>query len=390
MEEEPPIRITVYDKNYARKGYVTSPNSVSILLAWNLPGLTTFEVDASHSRVNDLVAEGSRCVVEYRPEGKPWKTVMSGIVSDKRGSGGPEAAIREFTVLDDLDVVNMMIDYQVPAQPASNQSAARHDVRTGPLETVFKGFASANITGRGYPRLTVQASAGLGDTVTVRHRMRNLGEHMLDAGIRRGLGWRVVQTGTTRQLQAWVPATYPRVLTEESGVVLSAEYSVTLPDVTRITVGIGGTWESRVFYDWDTNAAFADATAEALHGIVRHEFLDATDIENTDANRATLALDRAKERLLEGAAKSSLKAELIEAGPFRYGVSFDLGDKVSIKPAGAAVITDRVREVEINWDADGGLVVTPRVGEWSDDSASKTHWKATRTALRRVNDLGTR
>jgi len=223
----------------------------------------------------------------------------------------------------------------------------------------------------------------------VKHRMRNLGEHMLDAGIRRGLGWRVVQTGTTRQIQAWAPATYPRVLTEESGVVLSAEFSITPPEVTRITVGAYGEGVDRKFIGPPV-VDFADEDAEALWGIVRHEFIDARDIDPEAGSWTNEARDRAVERLLEGAAKSSLKAELIEAGPFRYGVTFDLGDKVSIKPAGAAVITDRVREVEINWDADSGLTVTPRVGEWSDDSASAAHWKATRTALRRVNDLGAR
>ena len=388
MEGDLPIQIVVYDKDYNRKGYVMAPLSVTILLAWNVPGQTVFELDASHGRVNDLVTPGARCVVRYRPEGAAaWMTVMTGMVSAASGKGGPENATREFTVLDDLNALNEMISYPDPDEVLSDQSPASSYVNTGPLETVFKQMVSANITGQGIPKLSVQASAGLGDTVTIRHRMKNIGEHMLDAGIRRGLGWRIRQSGTSRVLQAWEPATHPRVLTEESGIVHSAEFTIAPPEVTRCVVGIGSKNDNARSYVGPPTAGFADTAAEALWGIRRQEYIDAQDIPTDAGNPTQEARERAQERLLEGKAKASLKAELAETASFRFGVAFNLGDTVSIKPSGAAVITDRVREVEITWDTDG-LQVVPRVGEWTDTVAN-AQWKAIRKALRRVNDLGT-
>lgn len=389
MEEEPPIRITVYDKNYVRKGYVTSPNSVNIGLAWNAPGLTTFEVNASHSRVNDLVAEGARCVVEYRPEGSTWRTLMSGFVSGRRGSGGPDATVREFEVLDDLDELNHMVSYPVPSQPPSNQAALAVYEVNEPVESLIKTMVSVTVSGQSIPRLTVEPDGGAGRTIRYQSRMHNLGEYLLNRfATREGMGVRIVQTGTTRELQTWTPATFPRVLTEESGAVVGAEFSITPPEVTRVVVGIGGTGTDREFHG-PPELGYADLVAESLWGIRRQEFIDARDIEKTDANKVALSLERAKERLDEGRAKTSLKAELSETGFFKFGIAFNLGDQVSVRAAGATVITDRVREVEIDWTADGGLLVTPRVGDWSDDPGALP-LKTARNALRRVRDLGTR
>lgn len=387
MEGQLPIAITVFDKDYARKGVVAAPLSVNVMLQWNAPGVASFRLDADHRRVNDLVAPGARCVISYRAPGITEHILLSGLVSEAKGSGGPLSPVREFVVLDDLNVLNEIIGYPVPGSPLSAQSAAGYDTRTGPLETVLKGYVSANVTGQAIPRLTVQSSSGAGPTTTEKIRMHQLGEKLLPLATAAGLGVRVVQTGTTRQLQTWTPTTRPRVLTEASGIVQSAEFAYLPPEVTRIVVGIGGEDVARQFFGPPTTG-YVDAAAEALWGIRRQEFIDARDIAQDDANKAAMALQRAQERLAEGASKASLKAELAETGAFRYGAAYRLGDLVSVQPAGAAVITERVREIEFEWD-DDGLTITPRVGEWQDSMADK-HWKAVRLALRATNELGAR
>lgn len=399
MEEEPPIRITVFDKNYNRKGYVTSPNSVNVLTSWNTAGLATFTIPASHARVNDLATPGSRCTFDYRLPGGTWKRVLSGLVRRMSGESADEGPTRTFEVLDDLHVLTKMLAFQVPENFANDQSDSAHDVRTGPLETIIKGVVAANNTptkgdlstpARQVPHLTIQADSGAGPVKTVKFRMNIIADKVLGLATSNGLGVRIVQVEGSRELQTWTPATYPRVLTEESGIVRSAEFSIEAPEVTSIVVGGQKEGVLRSFFDSHITG-FHDPAAESAWGEVYTEFIDARDIDGSDpAGPTNLSRERAQERLAEGAAKTSLKVELIETGAFRYGVAFDLGDKVSVQPAGAAVITDRVREVEIDWSADGGLLVTPRVGEWTDDIATASLWKAVRTALRRVNELGTR
>ncbi|MFB7798928.1 hypothetical protein [Isoptericola sp. NPDC056134] len=388
MEERLPIQITVYDKAYARKGVVGAPKSVNVLLLWNLPGYATFVVDRDHRRVNDLVTPGARCVVTYQPRGMSRQTILSGIVSEVTGGGGPVDGTREFMILDDLNVLNEIVGYPVPANAASSQSTSAYDTRSGPLGDVIKGFVRANATGQSVPRLTVQADAGDGPTKTVKVRMTNLGEKLLPLATAAGLGVRVIQVGTTRQLQTYTPGTYPRTLTEESGVATGVEFKITMPEVTRITVGIGGVGTARQFYGPPTTG-FVDTAAEALWGIQRHEWIDARDVAQADADKATIALQRATERLAEGAAKTSLKCELMENGRLAFLKSYNVGDVMTVKPAGSAALVERASEVEIDW-AEGSPEpeITPRIGDWSD-SDDEANNKLVRRLSRAVEIIGT-
>lgn len=397
MTTAPPLMITVYDKNYNRKGVVAAPESVSIQLVWNAPGRAEFTVPASHARVNSLATPGSRCTFDYRLPDGTWKRVLSGLVFKWSGSGSVVNATRTFEVRDDLHVLNKMLAFQVPENFAVDQADAAYDVRTGPLETIIKGVVTDNNVAtkagspaRPIPHLTIEADSATGPTKTIKFRMHNVAEKILTAATNNGLGVRIVQSGTSRELQTWTPATYPRVLTEESGIVRGADFSYEAPEVTSIVAGGQGEGTLRDF--WDSSiTGFHDPTAEAAWGEVYSEFIDARDISSSDpAGPTNLARERAQERLEEGAAKASLRAELAETGRFRYGIAFDLGDKVSVRPAGeGSAITDRVREVHIDWTASDGLVVTPLVGEWQDSQTDRLY-RVVRKSLKAINDLGTR
>lgn len=387
MPTASPFTITVYDKNYRRQGVVRAPASLNVLQVWNTPGQAAFVLNASDAKIPVLAAKGSRCVISYQAPGIPRHTLMSGLVSQFAGTSGV-GATRTFTVMDDLDALNEIIGHPVPGQPLSNQSATGYDTRTGPLGDVIKAYVSANVTGQGIRRLAVAANAGDGPRITQRIRMHNLGEVLLPVATAHGLGVRVVQVGATRQLQTWTPETYPRVLTEESGIVQSAEFSITPPEVTRVVVGIGGEDVAREFFG--DSGGFVNTAAEDEWGIRRKEFIDARDIEQTDPNKAALALARATERLQEGAAKASLKAELAETSRFQYWKAFKLGAQMSVKPSGVATITDRVREIEFDWQAGNPRpVITPRIGEWSDSQDDQLY-RVVGSALRRITDLETR
>jgi hypothetical protein len=380
----PALRIKVYDKAYVYKGAVARPHGVNVLLLWNAPGLAEFSLDSDAPRVAALATTGARCVIERLRPDNTWVAEMSGLVTEAAGGGGSLDGTRTFSVLDDWTVLNEIVGYPVPANPLSSQSGSAYDVRFGPVESVLKGFVTSNVSGQSFPKLTVQVDTGAGPTVTRSVRMHTLAERLWPMVSTAGLGVRVIQSGSTRELQTWIPATHARELTEASGIVASVEFSRRSPEVTRVVVGIGGEGTARQFY-----GPFVNTTVETAWGIRRAEFIDARDIETTDPDRADLAEERAQERLTEGSATASLKAELAETGTFRYGTAYNLGDKVTIRPVGSDPITDRVREVELDWSTDNGLVITPRIGEWQDSQTDRL-WRTVDKTLRATNDLGTR
>jgi len=111
-----------------------------------------------------------------------------------------------------------------------------------------------------------------------------------------------------------------------------------------------------------------DPARETAYGVRLSARRDARDVESTDPNLEAVLTARMDEALAEGAAKASLKCELVESDAFKFGVTFGLGDRVAIRLAGAPVVTDTVRSVAFDWSPGDGVRVTPRVGEWSDSA----------------------
>jgi hypothetical protein len=122
-------------------------------------------------------------------------------------------------------------------------------------------------------------------------------------------------------------------------------------------VGGQGDGTARVF------RARSDTTAEALWGVKRESFVDATDATTT-----ALLDSRGDAAIAEGAATAGLKLTLAETDTFRYGDQLRVGDLVTTQLVpGATAITDVLREAVINWSVEEGLTATPVVGDRQDD-----------------------
>lgn len=356
-----PFDVTVYDKNYARKGPLGSPVSLSGEAVFNGAGSLEFTVPADHPRILDLIEPGARVTVGYRPtDDAEAFPLISGRVSEESGTG-TLSPTKTFAVTDDWTVLSDEVQcWPNPTGTIGQQGDedAYFTVR-GPAETVLKDILSPNVTRQG-TALTIPASQGRGSTITGQMRFHTVEERLFPALEDAGLGVRVLQVGDERVLDVFEPATFPRVLTQESGVVASGEYSVSAPLVTRVLIAAGGEGTARVVRQKVLSAL------EAEHGVVLPAFRDARDVNNDEGNLEDELEERMNETLAEGAPKASLKCELAETGWFRFGVSFNVGDRVSVQLAGAPVITDVVRAVAFEWSPDAGVKVTPRVGEWSD------------------------
>jgi hypothetical protein len=356
-----PFELTVFDKSYTKRGPLGAVLSLDGEAVHNGAGSVEFTVPAGHPRMADLTADGARVVCTYRPTSDRSVHMISGPVEQTTGGGG-RRPWRRFKILDDWSVLTDEVQcWPNPTGTVDQQGddEAYHTV-TGPAETVLKDIVRPNVVRDGLT-LTIPASAGLGASITGSVRFHTPAERLFPAVTRAGIGVRVRQVEGGRELQVWVPATRTRVLTQESGVVVSGEYSVKRPTVTRVVVLGPGEGTARVV------RRKIDAAREAAFGVRLPKTVDARDIKADDPNIEGLLLARMDQALAEGAPKASLKCELVETQSFRLGLAYDLGDLVPVRLADGPTITDRVSAVAYSWKpGDGGVRITPRIGEWAD------------------------
>ena len=375
-----PISIEAWTKDYVRRGVVARPESVSGMIAHNGPGAFEFTVPSDHPRVPDLSADGARAVILYRPEpGADPETLISGQLTDVSGKGASLAAIRTYRLKDDWTVLNEILGLPNPTGTMTQQGAdTAYFTRTGPAEDVVTQIVAPNATRQGV-NLTVPASLGRGASCEVSVRMHPLSDRLFPTIDQAGIGVRIVQRGSDRVLEVYEPTTRSRVLTETSGVVTDGDWTLTMPTVTRVIVGAGGEGTARVFRE------YVDAALETRFGVSRAVFVDARDVDPADPNLTTILQARADEALAEGAPKTSVSATLTETRAFRYGRSYRLGDRISLRLAGSPVLSDLVREVSFSYTADGGLEIVPKVGAWSE-SATDDLYRKVATLARAARD----
>jgi hypothetical protein len=375
-----PFRISVYDKDYDPQDWVGAPLELHATLRDDEPSILALVLDDDDEQVVPLTTTGARLVVEYQADPTDpdeWVHVISGLVSERTGQTGI-AGTRTFEVWDDRDYVLSIKGWPNPAGTIAEQGdEAAYDTRTGPAETVVKGFVTANATRLGLP-ITCATDLARGDDVEIAMRNHPLKDRLFPAVTQAGVLVTARQSGAGIVVDCFEPPTYPATLTEASGVVQSGSFSVAAPTVTRVVVGGAGEGTARMFVE-RINAAL-----ESEWGVIVEGFVDARN-STTEAG-----LNKHGDRALaEGGAKAGVSAVLSETEDFRYGVAFNLGDIVSVQLDGAPVISDRVREVQIDWTASGGLLIEPRVGEVATTARAITN-AAIRQLAARTRDQDVR
>lgn len=347
---EPPV-ITVWDNTLARRGWVGDPLAVRLTERHNAVSTAEITVAADHRRLGDLLTPGCRVTVD-----RDGQRMLSGPVTSWRGAGPARAGSVTLGVEGDLRVLRGVLCWPVPGAGLGAQTVA-YDVRTGPAETVLKGFVTANLVGRLGRPVTVAANLARGATVTVQGRFHSIMDRVLPAVEAAGLGVSVVQDDTLGLvLDVYEPVTYQRVLSEASGVVTDWQWSRVGPAATRVIAGDQGQAEARSF------TSTVDAARESEWADVIEVFRDARDTDDP----ATLTQRRA-ETLADGAPKTGLRLTLSETDNFRYGTAVRVGDRVTVEVGPGVVVTDVLREAVLEWTADEGLRIEPVVGERTDD-----------------------
>lgn len=367
-----PFEITLYDKDFQRVGWVNDPVSLTVTARHNAIGSTDVTIPSSHRRLPLLAADGARVIITYHGE-----VIMTGYVYALNGAGPTTEGSTTFTVQDDLWLLWRMLGWPVPGADIFSQGVKK-DTRTGPAETVAKGFVSAN-KAHLTDTITVAADLGRGSSITVESRMAVLGDILIDPVDKAGIGLTVRQSGTGLLVDAYAPRVYPHTLSEAAGTVLAWTWSRAIPSSTRVIIGGPNTDTSREF------RTLASAAQETALGYSIETFVDAQSAENY------VHMDEEGQKALDAAGPTSgFTLELSESQAFHYGGAggVRVGDQVTVDIGGTA-FTDILREAAFSWTREEGLAITPTVGDRSDDP-DKTVAKKLAALSRGIRDLRTR
>lgn len=258
-------------------------------------------------------------------------------------------------VTDEVALQDRLI-YPDPTQPASNQSASAYDDRTGPAETVIRGYVNSNAGPAALlarRSLTLEPDLARGPTIHASYRFDNLLDAAKEMAAASGLGFRVVQLGTSLVFQIIDPRDLSATVRLTFGVSSLVEEIITesAPDLTQAVVAGQGEGDARVF------VTGGSAPAEAAWGRRIERSFDRRDTPD-----AAVLAQAVIDNLAAGTAKASVKVTPQDTQQTKVFRDYGLGDVITAGP-----LSDVVREVPITLGkAD---VAKPVVG---DPSASDT------------------
>lgn len=255
---------------------------------------------------------GLLVAMEYR--GLRW----CGQVTTMTTASSESESDRTFYLVGPWAMLGDQLCYPVPGQPATNQVAAEKDTRTGPVESVVKGYVSPIVARLGLP-VRVLPDAGRGPTVSLSARFDTLTELVGDtldtAGMQVTVGWwlpgdpqpggATLTTPTVLLDVVPAPVTPGMVWSRFTGLV-SAQTTTTSPEVTRVVVAGPGEGTARI------NRVVYDDVAEARIGVtgVRESYVDARGVDGSSVSTQMDA--RGREALTEGAGSRTVRLELAE------------------------------------------------------------------------------
>lgn len=366
-----PFTISLFTKAFQWVGVLADPQAVTITPRFNAQPTGQIVVPNTHRLLPIMLTEGCRVTVDYA-----GAQVMSGVLDSVQGDGAPDGQVT-FQLRDDFGLFSEVLAWPVPGAALTAQTLA-YDVRSGPAETVLKGYVQANAVARlGLP-VTVATDQGRGSNIKVQARMKPLGDYLFPAVSDAGLGVSVRQVGTGLVVDCYEPSTYPLTLTPDSGIVAAWSWSDAAPNVTRTVAGGQGDGTARAF------ASYVDTASESTYALVREAFVDATDVDNAP-DLAT----RAQTAQVDGQRRTGLSLTLNETRTFKYGTNLSVGDTVTeqLIPS-APARTHTLTEATLNWSVDQGFTATPAVGDI--DTVDRTLAKALGRTAKRLRDLGSR
>lgn len=366
-----PLHVTIYDRDLVRTGWVEDFVEHTVFPRHLALPTATLSVPTDYRILPALAEKGARAVIELERDGQS-EVVMSGKIRGLVAEGGP-AGVTTFDIEDDFRLFYNLLGFPVPgswqadATGAITQTGAKSDDRTGPAETVVKGYLSANLArwvGRTASYYVVPTQ-GRGATLTVDGmRMTPLAEKLLPLLEASGVGFSVRQATSLQGTQylrvdAYATQTFPIELSEEAGTVEAWKVTKTPYSGTAAVIGGPNTGTSREF------RTTRDAAREAVYLDVIETFVDATD-----QTIAAKILAKGTDALAQLDDKWGVELTLTESSIFRYGGKdgVHVGDRVAVDfPVEIPPITASIGEAELGFNLDDGYTAKFTVGQGAAD-----------------------
>lgn len=339
-----------------REAEIDDYRRLELTQRWNDIGSWELALDRRAARAGDLTLPGWGIVVT-----RDGQTVLSGSAVTVKQSVSERDQTMTVSGVDDNVWLKRRQTSPSPAESNPPYTTAADDVRTGICSTVLRQYVNVNL---GPGAISVRRKSGLvlgtdplaGSTVTGRARWKvllGLLQELATSG--GGVGFRLIQVGTTLEFQTFMPAdkTSTVKFSLELGNLASFDYAREAPAANYVYVGGGGEGTARTIYE------SGDAAAIATWGRIEGEFVDRRD------TTATAELTQAAtEALTKDQEKTSLSITPIDTAHMAYGVHYGLGDRVAVQVEGPGegTIQDVVREVKITLTEDGPQKVTPTLG----------------------------
>lgn len=386
------VRVLVTNRALTQVGPpLSGVRDLDVELRHMTAGAGTLTVPAKPAVLEQLAA-GHRIVVQRRPGlGRPWAVFGAGPVEAEPGEwewsakpGDGSAGLGRITVpfsTDEAYVVER-VSYPVPTQPATAQAASAVWTGAGNAEAVMRSLVDLNagpgaLAARRVPGLVLGALAGVGGNVSVSTRFQPLGEVLRTLALAGGgLGWRVVQVGTTLEFQVFAPRDLSGTVRFSRGLgnLRKFRWQPKSPTCTVAIVGGQGQGTARTIRER------VDAAAVARWRRIE-KFID-------QRNTNVLAeLDQAgDEALADGAEQLGLETETVDTPRQAFGVQFGLGDRATVELPTGVVLTDVVTSARLTGDAKAGYRVSSTVG--TRPQSSDLAWLAeVRRIRRRLSNL---
>lgn len=344
------MEVMVYDKAYKRKGSLGVPSVVEFTLLNNAVSVATVTVPANGRRVQDAMADGARLVITV-----PGMETFSGKVVQRSGRGPVERAV-VLTVESDWRLFRRLLGWPVPSAPIGSQGTA-YAKYTGSAEKIVKDVVRAAALRVGEP-IVVAPNLDRGAVISggLQFRFHPLADRLFPAIEQAGLSVTVVQDGENGLIvDVREPITVRKPFSAEAGNLIDWEWSSANPAATSVVVGGQGVGEARTLKEKKLTALIAQ------YGDNVEAFVDARDSDDPVELTA-----RMEETLAEGAPKNGLALTLANTRSAQYGTHYRVGDKVTVE-AGAIHVTDTLQSAKFSWTRDNGLVITPEVGQRTDD-----------------------
>lgn len=365
----PPYTVRIRDATKVKRGELGRMTGLKLIPRFNDVGAFEITLPYSHPKTQ-LIAKGGW--IEFLSNDA---TVMVGnirgikLVEDESNVGGTLTAYGPSAE----QVLADRLAYQVPGSAATSQGADDYDNRTGIAETIIKQYVNVNagpgaLGARQVSSFVIETDLARGSSVKGSARMTNLLELAQGLALAGGLGFRVVFNASDQlEFQIYVPTdrSGSAKFGTDLGNLVSYELTQEASKSSCVIVGGGGDGTARTFRE--TN----DTASQTLWSNRSETFIDQRD--TTDATELDQA---ATEEMVTNGPVNGLAIKTADTPNLRFNVDYFLGDEVSIPAAG---VTDILREVEIEWDADTGPSTSSTVG-----TASTT---GTLAMLKKLADL---